>query len=324
MAESRLAVIAALLANLAIAILKLAAGFFSASAAMLAEAAHSFSDVGNQVLLLVGIARADRPPSPRHPFGTGKAAYFWPFMVAILLFGVAGAYSLFEGIHKAMHPQPIGDIRWSLGVLAGAFALESISLLVALRQARMGARERGVKTVRQFLDENRDATLLTILVEDTLALMGLPIAALSLLASALTGNGIWDAVGSIAIGALLMGFAIFLARGVQRLLVGLGLSDRDAKKAMEVLASEPDIRAVAAFRTMYLGPETVLLGAEVEMQPGLSGQEVIAALARTEAHLVAAIPVLRYVFLEPHGASPKPSEPRPRTAHGTPGPGHAD
>lgn len=301
MAESRLAVVAALLVNLAIAAMKLVAGLIASSAAMLAEAAHSLSDVGNQVLLLVGLSRAARPPTPDHPFGSGKAAYFWPFMVAVLLFGVAGAYSLLEGIDKALHPHKVGDAWLSLGVLGGAFALEVGSLVVALRQARAGARARGVVGIRQFLDENRDATLLTVLVEDSLALLGLPLAALSLLLAQWTGQAIWDAVGSIAIGTLLMGFAIFLAGQVKRLLVGRGLAPRDARRAMEILAGEPDIRAVGSMRTMYLGPDAVLLGAEVEMRPGLSGKAVLAALARTEAALVAAIPALRYVFLEPHG-----------------------
>ncbi|MCA1820081.1 MAG: hypothetical protein LC620_08570 [Halobacteriales archaeon] len=206
----------------------------------------------------------------------------------------------------------MGDVTWSLAVLGGAFALESGSLLVAVRQTRRAARNRGVESVRQFLEENRDATLLTILVEDTLALISLPIAALALVLAKLTGEPAWDAGGSLVIGAILMGFAVFLANEVRLLLLGRGLSERDAARAMELLAAEPAVRAVKAMRTMYLGPDAVLLGAEVEMRPDLAGHEVTAALARAEKRLTEAIPVLRFVFLEPQGVG----TPEPKVAHG--------
>jgi cation diffusion facilitator family transporter len=195
--KSRIAVLAALFGNLTIAIVKLIAGFVASSAAMFAEAAHSFSDVGNQFLLLLGIKKSTRPPDERYPYGTGKSAYFWPFLVAILLFGVAGVYSLLEGIAKVNHPEPLGDIRLALAVLAFGFVVEAGTLWIALRQASRAAKARGIRTVREFLAENRDATLLTVIVEDTLALVALPLAALALLLTRWTGNPVWDGWGSV-------------------------------------------------------------------------------------------------------------------------------
>lgn len=299
--ESRLAVLAALGANLLIAVMKLVAALISGSSAMLAEAAHSFSDCGNQLLLLVGQRAAQRPASPEHPFGTAQSTYFWSFMVAVLLFGVAGGYSLFEGVEKLRHPEPVGDIRLSLAVLAGAFALEAGSLVVALRETRKAARARGIRSTREFLEDNRDASLLVVLTEDALALVGLPIAAVALLLTWWTGQTFWDGAASVLIGLLLMGFAAFLANQVRRLLLGRGLSDRDLAKVREVLAAEPAILRVWSLQSMHLGPDVVLLGAEMDVDDALPAGEVETMLARVEAELKSRVPALRYVFLEPRG-----------------------
>jgi cation diffusion facilitator family transporter len=298
--ESKVAVVAALLGNLLIAALKLAAGIVSGSASMLAEAAHSFSDVGNQVLLLIGISRAAKPPSAKHPYGTGKAAYFWPFMVAMLLFGVAGAYSVIEGYEKLRHPHEIGDVRLAFAVLGVSFLIEAASMTVGIRETKKASRERGIGSVREFLRDNRDASLLTVLVEDGLALIGLPIAALALGLAVWTGNPVWDGAGSLVIGLLLMGFAFFLASEVHALLIGTGLSERDMARVNAVLSREPAIERVLDAKSMYLGPHAVLLGIELDVRDSLTGAEVETMLARVEAQLKAELPVLRYVFLEPN------------------------
>lgn len=298
-AESKLAVVAALFANLLIAVLKLVAGILAASAAMLAEAAHSFSDTGNEILLLVGMSRSARPPTERHPYGTGKAAYFWPFLVAVLLFGVAGAYSFFEGFEKLLHPAPLNDLRLSIVVLIVAFGIECASFYVGLREARHMARARGVTTLSEFLEENRDASLLTVLVEDILALVSLPIAGIALFMSWYTGNTRWDGAGSILIGLLLMGFALFLGGEVQRLLLGRGLSRRDLAKVHAVLRGEPSIERVLSVQSMYMGPQAVLLGVEMDVRDALSAAEVEDAIARVERKLVESVPALRFVYLKP-------------------------
>lgn len=299
---SLISVVAALLANLAIAILKLVTGLLAGSSTMLAEAAHSFSDVGNQVLLLLGLKRADVEPTPQHPFGRGKSAYFWPFMVAVLLFGVAGTYSLIEGIEKVRHPHALGDIRLSLGVLAVAFVIEAVALTVALRQARSAADAQGVRSLRGFLRENRDATLLTIIVEDSLALVGLPIAAGSLLLSAWTGDPVWDGVGSIVIGTMLMGFSLFLGWEVQGLLLGRGLSRDDRATVRRIVEEDPAVEAVHRIQSMYLGHEAVLLGLEVDLRDDLDDPTAEAVIPRIETAVKEALPVLRYVYVEPRDA----------------------
>ncbi len=297
--ESKVSVIAALIGNLIIALLKLATGLAAGSAAMLAEAAHSFSDVGNQVLLMVGLARSASQPTDDYPFGRGKSAYFWPFLVAVLLFGVAGAYSVFEGIEKVLHPHAVGDITLSLAVLAAAFVIEAIVLAIAIRNARSRAQEQGISTIGQFLEENRDATLLTVIVEDTLALVGLPIAAGSLVLAKATGNPVWDGVGSLVIGGLLMGFALFLAWEVRHLLIGRGLAERDRAVVHRVLEEDPAVDRVHRVQSMYLGSDDVLLGVEVDLADGLDVAATEDAVERLEAALQEALPVLRFVYIEP-------------------------
>ncbi|MBI2077370.1 MAG: cation transporter [Euryarchaeota archaeon] len=299
----KLAVIAALLGNLLIAVLKLVAGLIANSAALLAEAAHSFSDVGNQVLLLIGLSRSKRPPTERNPFGGGKAAYFWPFLVAVLLFGFAGAYSLLEGIEKALHPHELEDIRLGLGVLGASFAIEVVSLSVASREARKDARARGITSVRDFFQENRDATLLTVLVEDSLALVGLPVAAAALLLAKYTGNPVWDGIGSIVIGLLLMGFAFFLGWEVKDLLIGRGLSQRDSLKVKRIFEADASVETLLQFRTMYVGPHAAMMGAEFSFRKTVRSEDVEGSLARLESLLREAVPVLKFVYLEPSGVA---------------------
>lgn len=304
---SKLAVLAALVGNFLIAVLKLVSGLAAGSSAMLSEAAHSFSDVGNQILLLVGLSRAGTEPTTRYPFGRGKSAYFWPFLVAVLLFGVAGAYSVFEGVTKILHPHPLGDIRLSLAVLGAAFLIESVSLGVALREGRKAAEEQGVTSLGQFLRENRDATLLTVIVEDGLALAGLPIAAASMGLAVWTGNPVWDGIGSLVIGALLMGFALFLAWEIKGLLIGRGLDEADRQTVHEVLDGDPAVEAVHLVQSMYLGHEDVLLGVEVDLREDPGGEDAEAVVDRLEEALRDALPLLRFVYIEPRERSRPPS-----------------
>ncbi len=298
--ESRIAVLAAFFGNLIIAIGKLVAGLASGSASMLAESAHSFSDVGNQVLLLIGIQRSTRPPSPKYPFGTGKAAYFWPFMVAVLLFGVAGAYSIFEGIEKFRHPHPVEDITLSLIVLGVAFIIEAGTLGVAVAQAVKLARKEGLAW-RAFFRENRDASLLTVLIEDGLALVGLPIAAAAITLTKWTGDARFDAAGSLLIGTLLMGFALYLGSSVRSLLLGRGLGAHELTKVHAVIEADPAVRHLRSLKTMHLGPQSVLLAAEVDLGDGLTAKQAATVLRKLEAQLRTAVPELDHVYLEDHG-----------------------
>lgn len=298
--EKPIAVIAALIGNLLIALAKLAAGILGGSSAMLAEAAHSFSDVGNQILLLVGIRRAHRPASARHPFGTAKSQYFWPMLVAVLLFGVAGGYSLFEGIEKLRHPHPLHNITLSLSILGIAFVIESVTIGVALRQAIVQARADGAASVREWLDENRDATLLTVIVEDGLALASLPVAAAAIALTRFTGDPMWDGIGSVLIGAMLMGFALFLGTQIRAMLIGLGLKQDDVDRIHRVVADDALATGILSMQSMHLGPRTALMGAEIVLVPGLDLPTIDTTLRRLEAAMVREVPALKHVYLEPH------------------------
>lgn len=305
--ESKVAVVAALVANLLIALLKLGAGLFANSASMLAEAAHSFSDTGNQVLLLVGIRQSAKPASEEHPYGTAKSAYFWPFLVAVLLFGVAGAYSFFEGVEKTLHPHELGDVRLALGVLGVAIVIEIVSMAIALREARKTARASGITSLRQFIEENRDATLITVLVEDGLALAGLPLAAAAIGMAVWTGDARWDGIGSIVIGVMLMGFSLFLAAQVRRLLIGVGLSKRHLHRVRELVTADPGVERVLSIQSMYLGPQTVLLGMELDMRNELTASEVEASIATLQQRLIQDLPMLKFVYLHPRQQAAVPA-----------------
>lgn len=291
-----IAVWAALFGNLLIAIAKLAGGIVSGSASMFAEAAHSFSDVGNQLLLLLGLQRSKKAPNPKHPYGTGKAAYFWPLMVAVLLFGVAGGYSLFEGIEKFLHPHEVHDITLSLGVLALAFVIEAVVLIVAIREA-IKENPAGMKA---FLRENRDASLLTVLVEDSLALIGLPIAAGALILSKATGDGRWDGAGSMIIGLLLMSFALFLGRQVHDLLLGRGLRKSKREALIALIDKTPHMR-LRDLRTMHLGPDAVLATVDLECDYPDS-DSMMRAIVELERAMKELVPELAFVYLEPNAA----------------------
>lgn len=297
--SSKVAVIAALVANFLIAILKLAAGLVTGSASMLAEAAHSFSDTGNQILLLIGLKRATRGPSVRHQFGYAKEAFFWPFMVAILLFTVAGAYSFYEGYHKVQHPEELRDPVWAFAVLGIAIVIETGSIYIAFREAVKSARAAGIDTVPQFLEENKDASLLTILVEDGLALAGLVLAALFLGIAVLTGNPVWDGIGSLTIGVLLMGFAAFLAVEVKSLLIGEAMSRREETRLRELLGRRRDVTGVVTVRSMHLGPQDVLLALELDFPDDLSAGELEArVIPSLEADILREFPHVKYLFIE--------------------------
>jgi cation diffusion facilitator family transporter len=296
---------AALAANLAIACAKFVAAYVSGSASTLAEAIHSLADSGNQVLLFVGLVLAARPEDSRHPFGRAAERYFWPFMVAVMLFTVGGAFSVAEGLAHLRHPVEIarGDFgTWrsgplsSLLVLGVSVVLEAYSCSVALDEFN---RDRGSQRVASALFEGRDPTIPLVLLEDIAALAGLAIAFVAVLLSTLLGDGRIDAFGSIAVGVLLVGVAFVVARDVHGLLIGEGLTEENLSKAAAALAGTEGVVRVVTVRSLHLGPHEALLGAKVALDPRYGLLEVEAAIDRAEVALRAAVPILKYVYLEP-------------------------
>lgn len=309
MPESKTAVYGAIAANLAIAVVKFAAAAKTGSSAMLSEGIHSIVDSGNGVLLLVGIHRSKRGASIEHPFGHGKELYFWSLIVAVLIFGVGGGVSMYEGILHVMNPVPLTDAFWSYIVLAAATVFESVSLWLALRQFD---RERGETPFWTALRESKDPTTYTVLAEDTAALLGLVAAALGVYASHALDMPRLDGVASMAIGALLASVAIVLVRQARALLIGAGIRP-DTMAAIRALAlATPGVRSAATPLSMYIGPEEILLTLDVGFDPDAPVTEVAAAVQTLEHAIRERYPRIKRIYIET--GLPKPDAGRPAGA----------
>ena len=291
------AVIAALLANTGIAISKFIAFLVTGASSMLAEAIHSVADAGNQVLLLVGGKRAQRAATPTHPFGFGRDRYIYAFIVAIVLFSVGGLFAVYEGVHKIQHPEPLDSWAWAVGVLVVAIVLESFSLRTAVHET--AAVKSPDESYWAFIRHARQPELPVILLEDVGALTGLTFALLGVGISALTGNGLYDGLGTLAIGLLLVAIAIVLAIETKSLLLGESATPEDQRKIVAALEDGGDPVSVIHMRTMHLGPDEVLVAAKIAVQRGDTAAEIAATIDAAEARIRAAVPTARVIYLEP-------------------------
>jgi cation diffusion facilitator family transporter len=307
--ESRSVVIAALGANLLIAAAKLVAAAFTHSSAMLAEGFHSLADTGNQVFLLLGVKLSSRPADVKHPFGYGSERYFWAFIVAISIFTVGSAFSLYEGVHKIIHfrdpEQRLQHVAWALGVLGVSISLELFSWIVAARQF---FRDQGRKTLSQTISDNRDPVVLTVLLEDSAALAGLLAALAGLLLAWLTGNMLFDGIASVVVGLLLAGVAFFLARETKDLLIGESVTPADTRRIRELVEGAPDVVRLVTQRTMHLGPEEALVALKIEFTAAMSTHAIEDAIDEIERRLRDAMPHLRRIWIEPGHAAPANKE----------------
>jgi cation diffusion facilitator family transporter len=290
------AIIAALTANLTIAVLKFVAYILTASSSMLAEAIHSVADSGNQILLLVGGKRAARQASPQHPFGYGRDRYIYAFIVSIVLFSVGGLFALYEAYHKWQDPHPIEGVWWwvPLAVLIGAIIAESFSLRTAIVESN---HVRGKKSWVQFVRNAKSPELPVILLEDIGALLGLIFALFGVSLTLLTGNGIWDAVGTAMIGVLLVIIAIVLAIETKSLLLGESATKEHIRLIEEAIGADNQTRII--LKTMHLGPEELLVAAKVTIAHSESGHEIAEQIDATEQRIREAVPIARVIYLEP-------------------------
>jgi cation diffusion facilitator family transporter len=289
------AILLALGANFVIFVAKLFAAIVTGSGAMLAEAVHSLADCGNQGLLLLGIRQAKRPPSDEYPLGWGRALYFWSFLVAILLFSVGGMFSIYEGIHKLTHPEPLRWAWLALGVLVFAILAEGISMHGCMHEVN---KSRGTQSLWTWFRETRSSELLVIFGEDLAALLGLCIAALAIGATMLTGNLLFDAIGTIAIGTLLIVVAVLVAIEVKALLIGQGVEPRRRDELLRFLQARAEIAEVLNLITVQMGPD-VMVAVKARMQPGASNHALIAAINTVEAAMKAEFNEVRWSFFEP-------------------------
>lgn len=290
------AVVAALLANVGIAISKFVAFAFTGSSSMLSEAIHSVADSGNQVLLLVGNKRSKKAPDAQHQFGYGRRRYVYGFIVSIVLFLVGGLFSLYEGFHKFQHPEDLSDAWIAFLVLGIAIVLEGFSFRTAVREAN---RARGKRSLFRFLRDARQPELPVILLEDLGALVGLVFALFGVSMAVATGDGRWDGLGAMAVGTLLVVIAIFLAFEMAAMLVGESALPEEDAAIRAALASSPLVDRVIHVRTLHVGPDELLVGAKIAISKSDTGAEIAAGIDDAEARLRAAVPSAVYVFLEP-------------------------
>ena len=290
------AVIAALLANLGIALSKFVAFAFTGSSSMLSEAIHSVADSGNQVLLLVGNKRSKKAADAQHQFGYGRRRYVYGFIVSIVLFLVGGLFSLYEGFHKFQHPEDLSDAWIAFLVLGVAIVLEGLSFRTAVREAN---RARGKRSLFRFLRDARQPELPVILLEDLGALVGLVFALFGVSMAVVTGDGRWDGLGAMAVGTLLVVIAVFLAFEMAAMLVGESALPEEDAAIRAALASSPLVDRVIHVRTLHVGPDELLVAAKIAIGKSDTGQEIAAGIDDAEARLRAAVPTAAYVFLEP-------------------------
>ena len=303
---SRRAVVAAFAANVGIALSKLAAFVLTGATSMLAEAIHSAADTGNQGLLMLGAARANRPPDATHPFGYGALRYFWSFMVALVLFSVGGLFAVFEGIEKLRHPHSIDSPAWAIGVLLVSAGLESFSLRTALHESRA---ERRGRSILAFVRGTKVPELAVVLLEDLGALVGLAFAFAGVVLAEVLHAPRWDAAGSLAIGALLVGIAIVLAVEMTSLLVGEAASPEMVAQIRSILADHAGVSRVIALRTAHAGPDDVVVNAKLEFDAELTAPGVAAVVNELEVALRAAVPQARTIFIEPDVYRPEVGDP---------------
>jgi cation diffusion facilitator family transporter len=295
--DSNRAILFALGANFVIFATKGIAAFVTGSSAMLAETVHSLADCGNQLLLLLGLRQARMDPTPEYPLGYGKAIYFWSFLVALMLFSVGGMFSVYEGIHKLQHPEPIKQWWWAVGVLVIGIIAESISMRACLAEV---AKARGSRNLVRWFRESRQAELVVIFGEDLAALLGLVFALIAIGLAVITGNPLWDAIGTLAIGILLVVVAVFVAIEVKAMLIGQS-ADPNVNAAIKgFLEQRPDVARVFSLITLQLGNDLmVAVKAQLNQSSGAK-EDVINAI---EKELKSQFPQVKWSFFEPDNAA---------------------
>ncbi|MGH8084114.1 MAG: cation diffusion facilitator family transporter [Lysobacter sp.] len=295
--DSTRAIFFALGANFSLAVAKGVAAFFTGSSAMLAETVHSFADCGNQGLLLLGMKQSKRPATPEYPLGYGKAIYFWSFLVALMLFTVGGMFSLYEGIHKLQAPEAVdtGKLWWAVAVLVFGIVVESISMRACVQEVNKARGDRGMW---QWFRESRQAELVVIFGEDLAALLGLVFALVAVAATMITGDPMWDAIGTIGIGALLIIVAVFVAIEVKALLIGQSVDPERQQQIHQFLDGRPEVAETISVLTLQLGND-VMVSVQARMRESERASVLIEEINTVETAMKQAFPEVRWSFFEP-------------------------
>lgn len=313
------AIVAALAANLAIAVAKFVAFLFSGSSSMLAESVHSVADSGNQGLLLLGGKKAQREATPQHPFGYGRERYIYAFLVSIVLFSVGGMFALYEGYEKIKDPHPIEAWYWPVGVLVFAIVAESFSFRTAIKESN---EIRGALSWKEFVRRAKAPELPVVLLEDLGALIGLVLALGGVGIALATGDGVWDGIGTLCIGTLLIVIALVLAAETKSLLLGEAAGTEVVEQIKAALVDGDVVTGIIHMRTLHLGPEELLVAAKIAVRHDDTAAEVAAAINAAEERIRAAVPIARVIYLEPdiYRESAAAAGVNPAKSPGGPGP----
>ncbi|MFG2327892.1 cation diffusion facilitator family transporter [Streptomyces sp. NBC_01723] len=290
------AIVAALLANLSIAVAKFVAFLFSGSSSMLAESVHSLADSGNQGLLLIGGKRAQREATPQHPFGYGRERYIYAFLVSIVLFSLGGMFALYEGYEKIKHPHEIEHWYWPVGVLVFAIIAEAFSFRTAIKESNT---LRGKKSWKEFVRHAKAPELPVVLLEDLGALVGLVLALGGVGLALLTGDGVWDGIGTLCIGVLLVVIALVLAVETKSLLLGEAAGTEAVQRIEAAIVAGDTVTGVIHMRTLHLGPEELLVAAKIAVRHDGTATEIASAIDAAESRIRDAVPIARVIYLEP-------------------------
>ncbi|MFC1834568.1 cation diffusion facilitator family transporter [Thermodesulfobacteriota bacterium] len=307
-ASSKKIVWFAVAANSSIAVTKFLAAFATGSSAMFSEAIHSVVDTGNQCLLLLGMSQSQKPPDESHPFGYGKEVYFWTLIVAVVLFSMGGGVALYEGISHLIHPRAMGDPTWAYVVLAAGMVFEGISWFIAVKEVRSRAKGR---TMWQQVRASKDMSVITVLLEDTAALLGLTIAFLGIFFGHMLNNPYLDGCASVAIGVMLSFVALVLVRESKGLLVGESADPATVASIRDLVVDDPFVVDVKSVLTMHFGPNEVLLNVELLFEDGISEDDSVRAVIRLERAILERHPDMKRIFIEavpPHILPATPTE----------------
>lgn len=303
------AIIAALSANAVIAVTKFIAWAFSGSSSMLAEGVHSVADTGNQALLLLGKKASKRKADKDHPFGYGRERFVYAFVVSIILFSIGGVFSLYEGYEKLAHPHPLENAWLPVLVLSIAIIAESFSLRTAIKESNL---VRGDQSWVKFVRHARQPELPVVLLEDIAALLGLVFAMIGVLLTIVTGDGMWDGIGTLAIGVLLVVVAVILGIETKSLLVGEGATDADTTAIRDAINAHKDVEALIHMKSLYLGPDELMIGAKVAFGRDIRMTDVARGINAVEHSIREAVPAARVIYIEPDVYLP-PNEANPPT-----------
>ena len=289
-------IVTALIANFTISIAKFFGFVITSSSAMLAEAVHSLADTSNQALLLLGKKRSKKSPSAERPFGFGRERFFWAFVVSIVLFSLGSMYAVYEGIEKIRHPHEIESLWWALAILLFAMVMEAYAFQTAVKESRL---YKGDHSWKSFIRRSRIPELPVVLLEDFGALMGLVFAFVCVLIADVTGNAVWDGIGTLSIGILLGLIAIILAIETKSLLIGEGALPEQSMRIKNAITSSPEVSSLIDMRTEYLGPETLLVAAKIEFSEKSSSPDISNDVDNIEKRIREVEPLAKIIYLEP-------------------------